>query len=410
MRARLHGGRAPHWRLFASGNHDRQDGPESAGRFALRSRWWLLATVAVAAVAVAAVVVAKHGSGSLLSSNASGTPAAQTTPLPPTAVQSLPKPQVDNGTEPLTVTLNAAPAPNTPRPRIAALAQGQPKVAGSWSDVGNAEVFKSASTLQPCESYRITVPQATHASEHSSLMRRRMEILKVSCPPLRGMQQALARLGYLPDSLRPAPGTAGFHGEMNRRTAAHLLYQPLKGTLQPDVADAPPLDYGSFDATTKGALVVFQEAHHLEADGEPGAATWTKLLTALAHKYRDPTPYTFVTVSEGDPETLEVHKGSKVVLTTPANTGVPGAETEQGIFPIYSRLTSTTMVGTDPDGTKYNVPDVPWVNYFNGGDAVHGYERASYGFPQSNGCVELPISTAETVFGMLALGDIVWVS
>ena len=28
-------------------------------------------------------------------------------------------------------------------------------------------------------------------------------------------------------------------------------------------------------------------------------------------------------------------------------------------------------------------------------------------FPQSNGCVELPIEAARTVFGMLAVGDIV---
>ncbi len=68
------------------------------------------------------------------------------------------------------------------------------------------------------------------------------------------------------------------------------------------------------------------------------------------------------------------------------------------------------MSGEDPDGTKYDVADVPWVNYFNGGDAVHGYPREAYGFPQSNGCVELPIETAQSVFGMLQLGDIVWVS
>jgi hypothetical protein len=37
---------------------------------------------------------------------------------------------------------------------------------------------------------------------------------------------------------------------------------------------------------------------------------------------------------------------------------------------------------------------VYWINYFNGGDAVHGFVRASYGFPQSLGCVELPIPTA----------------
>ena len=112
-------------------------------------------------------------------------------------------------------------------------------------------------------------------------------------------------------------------------------------------------------------------------------------------------------VSESLPETLVVYRGHHAVLSTPVNTGVAGAETELGIFPIYSRLVSTTMTGTDPDGTKYVAPDVPWVNYFNGGDAVHGYPRASYGFPQSNGCVEVPIETARRIFGMLAIGDIV---
>src|SRR6185437_15188755 len=110
------------------------------------------------------------------------------------------------------------------------------------------------------------------------------------------------------------------------------------------------------------------------------------------------------------PETLEVHRGSRVVLSTPANTGVAGATTQQGTFPIYARYTSTTMTGTNPDGSKYSDPGVPWVNYFNGGDAVHGFPRASYGTPQSNGCVELPIGTAARVYPLLAIGDLVIVS
>ena len=27
------------------------------------------------------------------------------------------------------------------------------------------------------------------------------------------------------------------------------------------------------------------------------------------------------------------------------------------------------MTGTNPNGTKYSDPDIPWVSYFNGGDA-----------------------------------------
>jgi lipoprotein-anchoring transpeptidase ErfK/SrfK len=164
---------------------------------------------------------------------------------------------------------------------------------------------------------------------------------------------------------------------------------------------------GTLDATTRGALTVYQAEHGPPETGEPEVRTWESVLSSEANGRRNRDPYTWVSVSEALPETLKVHRGDRVVFSTPVNTGVPGAETARGIFPIYSRFVSTTMSGTDVDGTKYTVPDVPWVNYFNGGDAVHGYPRASYGFPQSNGCVELPIEAAHTVFGMLRLGDVV---
>ena len=37
-------------------------------------------------------------------------------------------------------------------------------------------------------------------------------------------------------------------------------------------------------------------------------------------------------------------------------------------------------------------PPCPWASYFNGGDALHGFVRATYGSPQSNGCVEMAIA------------------
>jgi lipoprotein-anchoring transpeptidase ErfK/SrfK len=182
---------------------------------------------------------------------------------------------------------------------------------------------------------------------------------------------------------------------------------PPRGALAPDPTDAPPVQMGQLDETTRGALEVYQADRGLHVSGEADSATWASVLYDETNDRRDRQPYTWVSVSESLPETLALHRGHRVVFTTPVNTGVPGAETAQGSFPIYSRYVSTTMSGTDVDGTKYVVPDVPWVNYFNGGDAVHGYPRSSYGFPQSNGCVELPIEAARTVFGMLAIGDIV---
>jgi hypothetical protein len=65
------------------------------------------------------------------------------------------------------------------------------------------------------------------------------------------------------------------------------------------------------------------------------------------------------------------------------------------------------MSGFNPDGSYYSDPDIPWVAYFNGGDAVHGFLRYSYGFPQSLGCVELPYPHAQVVFQYDQIGTLV---
>jgi hypothetical protein len=65
--------------------------------------------------------------------------------------------------------------------------------------------------------------------------------------------------------------------------------------------------------------------------------------------------------------------------------------------------------GHNPDGSYYDDP-VHWINYFNGGDAVHGFVRGCYGWPQSLGCVELPVSTAEVANSHLVVADPVTVA
>jgi hypothetical protein len=362
----------------------------------------LLMAVVVTAVAIGAAL-ARHHSVSTLRAAGSAR-AAPAAPLPPTRLLALPGRAISNGTDPLSVVLSAPPAEYSPRPTLF------PAVAGTWSTVGNTEIFTPASTLAPCSSYTLTVWAHTFAAAHAPLGHRHILDLHVACPSIAGLQQALARLDYLGAKLHPIYDVHIPAGPETRREAAEHAYHPPRGRLAPDPSDAPPVQLGKLDETTKGALEIFQADHDLEPTGEPNAATWRLLLIVESLYHRNPHPYTWVSVSEALPETLEVHRGDRVALSTPANTGVAGAETELGIFPIYARYVSTTMVGTDPDGVHYVAPDVPWVNYFNGGDAVHGYPRASYGFPQSNGCVELPIETAAAVYPMLQIGDIVWVT
>jgi lipoprotein-anchoring transpeptidase ErfK/SrfK len=372
-----------------------------------------------AIIATAAVVVLAgrdHGAGGLLGSHpASAATPIVTTPVaaephttePHTILTARPPGSLHDGTTPLWIRLSGIPAPGSPRPTIS------PAIAGAWTTNGSSEYFTPASTLEPCSTYKLTIPASIQATGQTPLGKTRTIPLEVACPPVKALQQALARQGYLPYTFHSIYGVHLPGGPETRSMAAHHAFHVPTGVMVANVHNAPPLDYGQLDETTQGALTVFEAAHGIggsESSSAANARIWRSLLAAETEGRRDPNPYTFVTVTESIPETLEVHKGNHVVLSSPANTGVAGAETPHGIFPIYSRFTSTTMSGTNPDGSKYVDPGVPWVNYFNGGDAVHGFPRGSYGSPQSNGCVELPIETAQRVFGMLALGDIVYIT
>jgi hypothetical protein len=67
------------------------------------------------------------------------------------------------------------------------------------------------------------------------------------------------------------------------------------------------------------------------------------------------------------------------------------------------------MSGMNPNGSHYSDPGIPWISYFNGGDALHGFIRYSYGYPQSLGCVEMPFASAATVWPHTPIGTLVTV-
>jgi hypothetical protein len=74
--------------------------------------------------------------------------------------------------------------------------------------------------------------------------------------------------------------------------------------------------------------------------------------------------------SQGSPETLTIWHDGSIVLSSPANTGIPAAPTANGTFPVYLRYLFQVMRGTNPDGSSYADP-VSFIGYFNGGEAVH---------------------------------------
>jgi lipoprotein-anchoring transpeptidase ErfK/SrfK len=167
---------------------------------------------------------------------------------------------------------------------------------------------------------------------------------------------------------------------------------------------------GSANTVTTGAVMAFESQHNMKTDGVAGPAVWAQLLSDAAAGTVDASPYNYVYVSKSLPETATVYSDGAEVYSTRANTGVAGAPTASGTFPVYLRYKVTTMSGTNPDGSKYVDPGIPWVSYFNGGDALHGFIRGSYGYPQSDGCVEMPPANAAVVWPLTPIGTLVTVS
>lgn len=149
----------------------------------------------------------------------------------------------------------------------------------------------------------------------------------------------------------------------------------------------------------------FQAIERLPTDGIVASETWNALAQALRQGDRLPAGALGwrVVVSLTLPETVRVYHNGRLVAKTPCNTGVPGALTPPGLYFVYETLPYQVMRGVNPNGTHYADP-VHDIWYFDGGDALHGFVRATYGHPQSNGCVEIPPDVARSLWGRMPLG------
>ena len=226
------------------------------------------------------------------------------------------------------------------------------------------------------------------------------------------LQQLLSELGYLPLRWQSARSDAAPTLAAQLKAAA----APPRGTFTWRYGNTPSSLVGLWHAgqenvVSRGAIMAFESDHGLLTDGDAGRNVWQALIAATIAGKQVTGGYSYVMVHRNQsPQTLVLWHDGQTVLATPANTGIPAAPTVFGTFPVYARFTVTTMSGTNPDGTHYSDPGIPWVSYFNGGDAIHGFTRASYGSPQSLGCVELPASEAARVWPYTPIGTLVTVT
>ncbi|HUX04623.1 MAG TPA: L,D-transpeptidase family protein [Acidimicrobiales bacterium] len=274
-----------------------------------------------------------------------------------------------------------------------------PQLATTWQQIGPRSVQAVAdTTLAPLAHYTIDAPTRLRCVTRCSFTGLR-PYSATALTDLSWEDQLLATLHYLPltftptiAQVNPAQPTPGSYSWSYPNLATSLATQWHRGAT---------------NVLLTGALMAFQNDHQLPTTGIADAATWQALISATDQNQLDPNSYNFVDVSTASPETLTLYVAGKATFHTVVNTGIAVAPTQTGIFPVYQRYISQTMSGTNPDGTHYSDPGIPWVSYFNGGDALHGFIRATYGWPQSLGCVEMPFPAAKLIWPSTPIGTLV---
>jgi lipoprotein-anchoring transpeptidase ErfK/SrfK len=101
-------------------------------------------------------------------------------------------------------------------------------------------------------------------------------------------------------------------------------------------------------------------------------------------------------------QTLVAFEGTTPVYVTLFSSGRNEHETPVGSFRIREKHIASTMDGdadTAADG-PYSIEDVPYIQYFNAGYALHGaFWHAEFGRVKSHGCVNLSPWDAKGIFG-----------
>jgi hypothetical protein len=356
----------------------------------------------------------------------------------------------------VTVRFSSALAAGQAQPRL------QPSPPGTWQRSGSELVFHPLGNFAPYTKVTLTIPGGARGLQSVSGGRlastQRIGFTIEGASVLR-LQELLAELGYLPLQFVPGTNGATQAAPLGSSGSTSSSAKGSKGSSPTTTLPGPPPSVtrlssqpeatatsiqepskisdiplqalaghfvwrfkdvprqlsslwtpGAANVITTGAVMRFELDHGLATDGQAGPKVWWDLLKAVAWRQTTKDPYDWVYVTEGSPEYLDLWSNGRVIFQSLVNTGISQSPTQVGTWPVYERFLTTTMSGTEPNGQHYSDPGIPWVSYFHGGDALHGFIRTTYGWPQSLGCVEMPFSSAHTVFPFTPIGTLVTVA
>jgi lipoprotein-anchoring transpeptidase ErfK/SrfK len=284
-----------------------------------------------------------------------------------------------------------------------------PTIDGKWVQSNATTLtYELASPLIPYSQEVITIPGGAHglvSKDGATLTASHTVAFDVAAGDTLRLQQLLAQLDYLPVGFSPtgaAPAPADLAVDQPGTFSWRWPGLPAQLTSQ--------WTQGTMNEITKAAVEDFENQNNIGVDGEAGPTVWTALLNDVMNNKPSATPYVYVLVNKVVPQNLTLwDNGVAQYVGIPVNSGAPGADTTDGTYAVFEHVRYSDMKGTNVDGSTYNDPNVPYASYFNGGDALHGFVRASYGTPQSNGCVEMSYADAALVWPLTPIGTLVTV-
>ena len=284
-----------------------------------------------------------------------------------------------------------------------------PTIAGKWVQSNATTLtYELASPLIPYTHEVITIPGGAHglvSKNGATLTASHTVAFDVAAGDTLRLQQLLAQLNYLPVSFSPS-GAVPAPADLAVDQAGTFSWR------WPGLPSALTSQWtqGTMNEITKAAVEDFENQNNIGVDGEAGPTVWSALLSDVISDKPSATPYVYVLVNKVVPQNLTLwNNGVAQYVGIPVNSGAPGADTTDGTYAVFEHVRFSDMKGTNVDGSTYNDPNVPYASYFNGGDALHGFIRASYGTPQSNGCVEMSYADAALVWPLTPIGTLVTV-
>ncbi|MFD7028040.1 L,D-transpeptidase family protein [Streptomyces sp. NPDC059917] len=157
------------------------------------------------------------------------------------------------------------------------------------------------------------------------------------------------------------------------------------------------------------AVRTFQQAQGLRpADGYADLGTYRTMIAVQARP--DPNagglcpvrPHR-VTCVDMDRQLLWVQRDAKVVFApVPIRTGRDTQETRPGWHEVYWR-------DEDHYSSLYDNSPMPYSQFFDEGQAIHGHRGNLYDYGGSAGCVNLTVPDAARLWDLLTEGDAVYV-